>query len=107
MTFGLVLAEPYTSKALAADFPSIVSQILKAQTDGPVSKMSAAKKQSLINCVNKVLVGLPAGRKRFVVEGANFDEQERRFGTVVMENRAEWKQNIAKACSKIAMQGGV
>ena len=71
-----------------------------------MSKLDPARKQQMVTCVNSVLVKLPGGKKRFVVEGATFDEQESRFGKVVKENRAEWEQKIASACGKIAMRGG-
>ena len=89
--------------AAGPDFPNAVAQVLQAQQDGPVSRLPAEKKQELIACVNGVLTGLPNGKKRFVVEAASFDELEDRFGKVVMENRAEWKQRIAKSCSHIVV----
>jgi hypothetical protein len=85
------------------DFPTAVGQILQAQQKGPVSKLPVEKKQELIACVNGVLTALPKGKQRYVVEAANFDELEDRFGEVVMENRAEWKQRIAKSCSHIVV----
>lgn len=92
------------STALAGgDFPSVVAQVLMNQTNGPVSKLDQGKKQALIACVNTVLANLPNGKKRFVVEGASYDEQQDRFGAVVMENRAEWKQKIAKNCAHIVV----
>jgi hypothetical protein len=96
----------YVSPAPAADFPSIVANVLNSQTDGRIAKLDPATKQQMVNCVNGVLAGLPNGKKKFVVEGANFDEQESRFGKVVKENRAEWEQKIAKGCGQIAMRGG-
>jgi hypothetical protein len=53
--------------------------------------------------VNTVLAKLPAGKKRYVADAASFDEMQDRFGEVVMENRAEWKQKIASKCAKIAL----
>jgi hypothetical protein len=50
-----------------------------------------------------VLADLPNGKKRFVIEGANYDEQQDRFGEVVMANRAEWKQKIARSCAHIVV----
>jgi len=94
------------SAAAAADFPTVVTNILNAQSDGALAKMGAAQKGRMIACVNRVLEALPGGKKRFVVEGASLDDQEHRFGQVVMENRAEWKQTIAKGCSRIALQSG-
>jgi hypothetical protein len=93
-----------TSVAVAGpDFPSAVAQILMNQQDGPVSRLDEGRKQQLIACVNTVLAELPNGKKRFVLEAANFDELEDRFGVVVMENRAEWKQKIARSCAHIVV----
>jgi hypothetical protein len=94
------------ASAPAADFPTVVANILNSQTDGRIAKLDPATKQQMVNCVNGVLAGLPNGKKKFVAEGANFDEQENRFGKVVKENRAEWEQKIAKGCGQIAMRGG-
>ena len=74
-----------------------------AEQDGPVSKLPDDKKHELITCVNEVLDGLPNGKKRFVIEAASYDEMENRFGKVVMENRAEWKQRIARSCAHIVV----
>lgn len=84
-------------------FNSAVEQILLSQQDGRVSKLSAGKKRELISCVNTVLASLPAGKKRFVTEAASVDEMADRFGKVVMENRAEWKQKIAGKCASVVM----
>ena len=65
--------------------------------------MGPDKRARMTDCVVATLAGLPNGQKRFVVEGANYEEQEHRFGQVVDEDRAKWRQKIAKACSKIAM----
>lgn len=92
--------------ATAADFPSVVATILNNQSDSRLAKLDPASKQEMVNCVNRVLAGLPNGKKRFVVEGASYDEQESRFGKVVKENRAEWEQKIAKGCGQIVMRGG-
>jgi hypothetical protein len=92
-----------TPTVAAPDFPSAVAQVLQSQQKGPVSKLDAGRKQQLIACVNGVLAGLPNGKKRYIVEAASFDELEDRFGDVVMENRAEWKQKIAKGCSHIVV----
>jgi len=92
-----------TTTASAITFPSAVDQILRSQQSGPVSKLDDARKGELIVCVNDVLSGLPNGKKRFVLEAASFDEMQDRFGTVVMENRAEWKQKIAAGCAHIVI----
>jgi hypothetical protein len=87
----------------ASSFPSVVEKVLMNQQSGPVARLPAARKQQLVSCVNGVLAGLPAGKKRFVAEAASFDEMQDRFGKVVMENQAEWKQKIARKCASIAM----
>lgn len=84
-------------------FPAAVEQILMNQNDGPVSKLPADKKRELIVCVNEVLAELPNGKKKFVISAASYDELEQRFGSVVMENRAEWKQRIARGCAHIVV----
>jgi hypothetical protein len=84
-------------------FGAVVEQVLLSQKDGRVGKLTADKKRELVSCVNTVLAKLPAGKKRYVTEAASFDEQQDRFGEVVLENRAEWKQKIAKSCAKIAL----
>jgi hypothetical protein len=84
-------------------FPAAVEQILRHQTTGPVSRLPAGKKNELISCVNQVLADLPNGQKRYVVQAASLDELEDRFGRVVMENQAEWKQKIARGCAHIVV----
>jgi hypothetical protein len=96
----------FASPALAADFPTVVANILNSQTDGRIAKLDPATKRDMIACVNRVLAGLPGGKKRFVVEGASYSEQQSRFGKVVKENRAEWEQKIAQGCGQIAMRKG-
>jgi hypothetical protein len=91
---------PATAKV---SFPAAVGQILRHQQSGPVSRLSTAKKNELIACVNQVLTDLPNGKKRYVVEAASFDELEQRFGKVVMENHAEWKQKIAQGCAHVVI----
>jgi hypothetical protein len=89
--------------AAASSFPAAVEQILRHQQTGPVSRLPAQKKDALIACVNEVLTDLPNGKKRYVIEAASFDDLEQRFGKVVMENRAEWKQKIAQGCARIVI----
>ena len=84
-------------------FPGVVEQILLSQQEGMVSLLDEARKRELIVCVNQVLADLPNGKKQFVIEAASFDELEDRFGKVVMENRAEWKQKIARGCAHIVI----
>jgi hypothetical protein len=84
-------------------FPRAVEQVLLQQDKGTVGKLPTDKKRELIACVNQVLTSLPSGKKRFVTEAATYDELEDRFGKVVMENRAEWKQKIAARCASIAV----
>ena len=96
-TIGAALASAEGS------FGAVVEKVLMSQQDGRVGKLSADKKRELVSCVNTVLAKLPAGKKRYVAQAASFDEMQDRFGEVVMENRAEWKQKIAKSCAKIAL----
>jgi hypothetical protein len=102
-TAALIVASSVfaATSATAVTFPRAVEQILMAQTDGPLAKLDDGRKREMVSCVNDVLAGLPKGKQRFVVEAASFDELENRFGKVVMENRAEWKQKIAKNCAHI------
>jgi hypothetical protein len=107
LVVGLIAPAVSSSAQAAADFPSTVAEILNGQTDGPMSRMSPEKKNAMIQCVNGVLTGLPNGQKRYVLEGTDFQDREKRFGKVVLENRAEWKQKIADGCAKIALSGGI
>lgn len=103
-TLGTVItltAGMFSPVIAAPSFPRAVEQVLLHQDQGPVSKLPADKKRELIACVNQVLTALPNGKKRFVTEAASYDELEDRFGKVVMENRAEWKQKIAASCASI------
>ncbi len=90
--------------AASSDFPTIVRHILESQTTGPLADMSASKRSAMIDCVVGALQPLPKGKKRYIVEGGDFDEQERRFGLMVYDNHAEWEQNIAGACAGIALR---
>lgn len=87
----------------ASNFTAVVERVIISQQDGRVSKLDDATKRELASCVNAVLDKLPAGKKRFIAEAASFDEMQDRFGKVVMENRAEWKQKIAGACARIVL----
>lgn len=84
-------------------FEAAVETILMSQTEGRVSTLPADKKRELVACVNQVLAEMPNGMKRFVLEAASFDEMEHRFGQVVMQNHAEWKQAIARGCAHIVV----
>src|SRR3712207_2497232 len=89
--------------ATAADFAAAVRNVLEGQTDGPVAEMDAATKRKLIACVTQVLSGVPEPQKQYIAEGNGFEEQEHRFGEVVMANQAEWKQKITKECGDLAV----
>ena len=103
-SFTMLAASAITSPTLAgASFPAVVERVLMNQTNGPVSKLTPDKKRELISCVNQVLAELPNGRKKFVVAATSYEDMEHRFGTVVMENRAEWKQRIARSCAHIVV----
>jgi hypothetical protein len=98
-----IAAGAFSPAVAGPNFPTAVEQVLMHQDEGPVSRLPAERKRELIACVNEVLSGLPNGKKRFVTEAASYDELEDRFGKVVMENRAEWKQRIAKGCAHIVV----
>ena len=97
---SLLVATP----AAAASFPAVVRAVLDAQTDGRLAKMGPDQRARMTDCVIATLAGLPGGKKRYIVEGASLDEQQDRFGEVVQEDRAKWKQKVATACSKIAIE---
>jgi hypothetical protein len=97
---GVVMSSATT---FAASFDAVVEAVLMNQQDGRVAKLSADGKRQLVSCVNRVLAGLPGGRKRYVAQATNLDQMQDRFGEVVMENRAEWKQKIANKCASIAL----
>ena len=84
-------------------FSAAVERILMSQKEGRVSTLSTNKKRALVACVNDVLTAMPNGKKRYVLAATSFDEMESRFGKVVMENRAEWKQKIARGCAHIVV----
>lgn len=97
---GSMLAAPASA---GASFNAVVEKVLMSQQSGPVAKLDDARKRELVSCVSGVLAGLPNGKKRYIAEAASFDQMQDRFGEVVMENRAEWKQKIARSCARIAM----
>ena len=88
--------------AAAEDFSTVVSEILRNRTDGPISEMGDEKKAAMIACVSGVLVDLPSGKKQYVLEGATLDERQDRFGRVLYENHAEWQKKIAGGCAALA-----
>jgi hypothetical protein len=90
------------ASAHAISFNAAVEQVLLAQRSGPLTKLNDDNKREMVACVVSALAGVPDGRKRYVTQGATPDEVQDRFGEVVMENRAEWKQYIAKRCAGIA-----
>ncbi len=92
-----------STAAQAADFPKVVRSILDSQTTGRLATMGPGKRARMTDCVISTLNGLPNGKKRYIVEGGTLDQQEHRFGEVVQENHAQWKQEIARACAQIAM----
>jgi hypothetical protein len=91
---------------VAEDFPPVLTTILLRQTTGPLSQMGDAKKMLMVACINDVLAGLPKGKKRYILEGIEIAEQERRLGRIIYENRAEWLQKIAGGCARVAMRDG-
>ena len=86
-----------------SSFPAAVEQILLNQREGRVSTLSSEKKRQLVVCVNDVLAKMPSGMKRFVLAATDYEDMESRFGKVVMDNRAEWKQKIAQGCAHIVV----
>jgi hypothetical protein len=100
---GMMLVAPPAAADVRSDFSNIAAQILMRQTRGPLAEMSEAKRLRMVDCINAVLDGLPKGKKRYILEGGTIGEQERRFGKVLFENRAEWIQKIAGGCARIAM----
>jgi hypothetical protein len=94
----------FATPAAAASFPTVVRNVLDSQTDGRLAKMGRDQRARMTDCVIATLAGLPGGKKRYITEGATLDEQQDRFGEVVQEDRAKWKQKIATACSKIAVE---
>jgi hypothetical protein len=102
MAAALAAASATPARALDG-FPAAVNRILSNQTDGRISTLSPESKSKLIDCVNDVLAGMPNGMQRFVLAAADYEEMEDRFGKVLLENRAEWKQNIARSCAQHAV----
>lgn len=100
IVFGAFIA---AAPAQAGGFGAVVEKVLMSQQSGPVAKLDENRKRELVGCVNNVLAALPNVKKRYIAEAASFDEMQDRFGEVVMENRAEWKQKIARSCASIAM----
>jgi hypothetical protein len=98
--FGAILIS--AAPSLAADFPTVVRNILNNQTDGPLSEMDADKRGRMTDCVVETLGALPSGLQRKIVEGKDLEEQEHLFGQVVDADHAKWRQTIAKSCAEIA-----
>ncbi len=103
MAASAFAAASATSARALDGFPAAVDRILSSQTDGRISTLSPERKRRLIACVNDVLTGMPNGMQRFVLAAADFKEMEHRFGKILLENRAEWKQNIARNCAQHAV----
>jgi hypothetical protein len=104
LSISIVMMALIAPPAAAASFPAVVRAILDAQTDGRLAKMGGDRRARMTDCVIASLAGLPGGKKRFIVEGVSLDEQGDRFGEVVQEDRAKWKQHIAQSCSRIALE---
>ena len=88
--------------AHAGSFSAAVAKVLMGQKDGKIAELAPAQKKKLIACANGVLSKLPAGKQRYVAEAKDYGTMEDRFGEVVMENNAEWKKKIARACGELA-----
>ncbi len=89
--------------AFAASFPTVVRAVLNAQTTGRLAQMDPDQRAQMTDCVIGALAGMPNGRKQYVTGGAGIAEQQHRFGEVVLEDRAKWKQKIASVCASIAL----
>ncbi len=106
VAFGCLQLGATPSGAITEEFAAIVAEILSAQTEGRISEMGPQQKIAMIACVNGVLVNMPNGKKRYIMQGVDLDEREDRFGKVLYENRGEWVQNVARACARVALSGG-
>jgi hypothetical protein len=71
------------SGASAAEFSTVVRQILDNQTDGPLTEMDSDKRAEMTSCVIDTLQGLPSGLQRRIVEAGDLEAQEDEFGKVV------------------------
>ena len=91
-----------TSAAYAASFNSAVETVLKEQKE--IKELDSGRQGEMIACVQTTLTEVPPPRQSYVAEAANFDEMENRFGEVVLENQAEFKQLITKNCGGIALE---
>lgn len=90
--------------ALAADFPTVVKNILDHQADGPLTEMPPEKRAAMTDCVIQTLGALPDGFKRQIVDAGSLEDQEHEFGKVVDADHAKWRQTIAKQCGHIASE---
>jgi hypothetical protein len=88
--------------ASAADFPTVVRNILNHQSDGPLAEMEPDRRAEMTSCVIDTLGALPSGLKRRIVEAGSLEDQEHEFGRVVDDNHAKWRQTIARTCGHIA-----
>ena len=100
-TVACLMAAP----ASAADFSTVVRNILDHQSDGPLTEMEPERRARMTDCVIQTLSALPSGLQRKIAEGKDLEEQEHLFGQVVDENHAKWRQTIAKSCGDIATEG--
>jgi hypothetical protein len=91
--------------ALAADFPTVIKNILDHQSDGPLTEMEPDKRAKMTDCVIQTLSALPSGLQRKIVDAGGLEEQEHAFGQVVDADHAKWRQTIAKECGHIATDG--
>lgn len=103
-----VLSAGFTQAAAEAQsskFSQVVEDILRHQTDGPISEMEGEKKQAMIDCVNGVLADLSDLNKNYILKGSSYEEREHRFGEVLNRNDQRWRDNITAACAGVAMSG--
>ncbi len=76
LTATLLLAFIACGPAHAVSFNAAVEQVLLGQRSGPLVKLNAQNKRELIACVISTLSGVPAARKRYITEAADFAQME-------------------------------
>lgn len=86
----------------AASFNSVVEAVLSKQPQ--VTELPRDRQRAMIACVQRVLRDVPAAKQRHVAASANYSQMEDRFGELVLEDQAKFKQRITRDCGSIAMQ---
>lgn len=88
--------------SLAADFNSVVETVLSKQPQ--ITDLPRDRQRAMIACVKKVLKDVPPAKQRHVARSANYSQMEDRFGELVLEDRAKFKQRITTECGGIVAQ---